>query len=1701
MWVFDKDYNRWITSDDKLRIDSFEFLKQELSAVRFYSKCLSGATYLPVNDLDNIYDILGNYQEKTWYISVLGSQYSNTLIPSKNPAPITATNSEDYYTKYNSEYGLTLKNLFTPDRLIKDSIKNYIYVDVATNEQLDDLLDNIVNRTIDGVKLKNGHRVLVKDQKSRVVLSNTIDPDTYFEGSYQVIQNLGATIEYEYYNEDNGIYLYQNNILTKEPDLDNYDDCIRFSVSVKMGDSNREKQYHLVRLKSGYYPTTSSNQPIEFLEKKNWMLRNRVDYNNLFEINYYDIIKNPTQSYFMNGITYSIPERTISVGEFGVINNFQEDAANIINNKYKVNLRSISQTSAYYWICGDDGILLKVRKHDFNIERIEVDCKCPTNLITTNLKSVSFFDDLNGVAVGDLNTVLLTTDGGFKWERIKVSAFDSFYYNKVIFYSANSFYIGGNAGIFIEFRRDINGWKAFRKRISRFIDDEDEYLLVDNINDILYTNIDWNLNYSFSTQSIPLNKDLLFITTDDSKIIAYDINKTTKFNFIYLDFNEKYGDIINITRRQGTNNFYFTGISEQTSDSGLFSFDITDFQNLGVDNEFSNTVLSNTASYFESDYYSNETFDYNGDELLICGNESLLLSSTYGVTFSFNEFDPNFEDKLKSKMLFLDYDMASKLNFFRDNGDYRLPDSVDFILPLTAGSYVEFSPLVYSPSFPNFMTQSEINWFEYWRDRQMTFEYLSNSPMTDNSKVLISPTFSYSTISASNSVTNITSNGGYIINLAPNILDKEHSRYNGVGLTISAPTASFDLYLYDYLMIYKVDLSYPVVTGDVIRLESSVVTSNFVVNKIVTLGSFKYIYMFTEFNQNIITELSFLSSVNLINLNKFNTLDDLEWRFNHNYISNGYEMSLIDSDITINAKFNNLTSYYNLATNIDVYGVTYSMIYTDGFMKFGYTPTYNLLDYLESINDSTSPNPAFIANKEYFSMPDYRGIPITTGFTTDDVYIDYNYGENKIFFGENLEFEWNSIFLNTFIDVNIYSGITSQANNRLLVTKKYKIENIDNLGFDAFVIEFHKKVQFLGVPTSIDLISRRKLSQISEDLQYLNNIGRPENLYQYQGGTTQSLQLWNTSYNRYERELNYKINTDSYAKIFLSDSDTVELLSAVIYTDYKNEISMNITRLESEIEVPILNTSNFGGNLFVSCSEKHGLNTGDAVILEFNGGTGSSQQLNQQYFGYHPVVVQNEFNFIINIPYGTPTIVGNDTGFVRYVKKDPFLNYQPVDLIDVGVNKRGKVAIELNVDNNELVEDRFRLINVDFSKYRFRLVDGLNVETLAIQYPWIYEAEISGAVIGFDNNGVVWYKGTWECGRWFGGTWQSGSWLSGDWYGGIWNSKLIKDNWINVEVDDKSSDTVQSIWFSGRWYDGIWNNGTWVDGRWYGGTWNKGIWFRGIWNDGTWNDGRFSGGIWVLGTWNKGIFNTDNEPSYWLDGTWNGGDFENGMWYNGTFQQKLIESRFGSKAYNSRTATWHGGKWIDGSFHSRINLDDSGEYDVSETHKYSIWYTGQWFNGNFYGGVAYNIDFKSGTWHGGILEDIQVIGFTGSTMSSENYFVLNGIFKFNIGDEITIIDNEIGNTYSNDFGSNDNPIRYKVLNTVEDNVNKFTNVYVDKIISSSVNPPVDLGLRIVSRFRNCNWKSGIWTNGIYESGQWEGGIWYNGVFENNGVWL
>jgi len=2085
------------------------------------------------------------------------------------------------------------------------------------------------------------------------------------------------------------------------------------------------------------------------------------DYNNLFEINYYDVIKHGTQSYNYEGFTYSIPERTLSVGEFGVILNTQESKSNIIKNKYKVNLRSIDQTSKFYWICGDENTLLRVRKHDFFIDRILLENISTTlpHIIKTNLSSVSFFNDLVGVVVGELNTIFYTKNGGYTWERLEIEDFSDYNYNKALYSTNSNFYVAGDNGVLLEFVNSIAGWTAYKRRVYQIEDAVDEYLLVENINDLYKTTIStWNVGYNYYTQSIPTDKELLFLVTNNSKVIAHDINNSfTQIgtDFIYFDFGQEYSDIRNITQRKGTNTFYFTGTDPVSGNDGIFSFDISNFSILGTGSSYSNTVVGQNAIY-EYNAYPNEIFDYNGSELLMCGNNSLLGVSTYS-TLNFNSLDSTFEDKLKSKLLVIDYDIASKLNFFTDAGEYRLPNSVTFsnVTLNTINSKIGFKPIQHNQTSTNNGTYSETNWITYWTDSQKTFEYYSLTPMDESTKVLISTTFSYETtngtsISYNNSqvtasaslisllaptitmsdtvksvsiknsgtgyttstnvtttggsgtglVVNITASGGAITNVSiavsgtgynigdvitisggtsgsikvDTIDSSSKSRYDGYGSpAISAvPTSgvagNYRIFIYKYLMVYKVFTSYPVSVGDVMKFESDIVDTDLVVNKVRTFGLWKFIYMYTEFNQNIITDLlSTTGNITLTNLNKYSTVAQLKDRFNTHPISNAYKLDYLDSfgNVTtatssvfqLSARFNTLTSYYNLQTSINVsantqivpatstyqfsggvsystvttgttsfflggisasntitpiagsgvpglldgvpaisgrldgpigisydmfgnlyiadnenfrirrvdantniintiagnsltpgvysgdagpavtaglegptdvtvdmngniyivggtgstnqvirkidaltgkidvyagstlaplygapgynsagenapifdtsvqfnnitgihfsmngipggsfggpclyvadcdnhlvrqidinsgiirtvagdmtltpgysgdggsatsaqltnpysvttdllgnlyiadsgnfvvrkvdfstgdistvagngvngyigdggyatasslgtvngitidsasnlhissndgvnktirvvdnfgkistltvlpnpalklatnpfipavffstkdlnivqrhplpetkaivsgtllflpnngdtvvltlngtsttftfkntpslsqdiqisstisgcvtnlvYGITsstpystyllyaeitsgdtlvltmasnygsipnnnsnwnisffdttlagtlanlllgitssypnylsptsssisggdtvnllvksgygsnpnansnwqltynlttgssyqtnfYDMIYTTSFLKFGYSPTYNLLDYLTNINNVNDVNPKFYATKEYLAMPQYEGLPLGS-LTASNVYIDYNgmtasfdlnSQGNKITFGSSLKLEWESIFVNTFVDVIIH-GTSDYTTERLLVMDKY----YDILN-DAYVIEFHKRLNFnlgdavIGNGGTLDIISRRKLSQISDDLQELNNIQKTKgksNSWKDQGQYT---------YDTYENELNFKIPTDSYTKVLLSDSDTIQALSAIIYIDYKNELAMNITRLSKEYNVPIINTLNFTNKLYISCSEKHDLITGEGVVLEFTGGDGSSQQLNPQYSGYHVITKVNEYDFVTDIDYGQVPTVGIDSGFVKYTKQDPFLNYEPVDLIDLGVDGKGKIALELSIENLTLSDSVYSLIDVDFEKYRFRLIDGLNIETVNLQYSWLLEAELSGALIGLNANELVWYKGTWIFGRWFGGTWQSGVWMSGDWYGGTWNSNIVTDKKLTAEVDTKTVDFEQSFWYTGRWFDGIWNGGIWYGGRWYGGIWNNGMWHKGTWNDGTWNDGRFEGGIWVLGTWNNGIFNCDNEPAYWLDGKWHGGDFENGMWYNGYWEQRNTSSRFGTKSFNSRTANWQAGIWVSGSFYSFINVNDQGILDVSDVHKYSIWKTGQWLSGEWYGGIAYNMDFKTGTWYGGILEDIQVIGVD----IVNNTFTLNGIFKFNTGDTIYIIDNQIGNANSV-YGSNLNPGSYKVLYQTEDTINKRTVLYVASNLNGpAITPAVDTGLRVVSKFKNLNWKSGIWTNGIYETGLWEGGIWYNGVF--SGIW-
>jgi hypothetical protein len=388
---------------------------------------LSGSTYLTINNFLNLYPQLEQAHR---------GFYSGFTPNLRGPSiRITSDNQEEFYEKYLKEDGFTIKTLFTPEKLLNDQSDNLKFVDVATTTPI--TFQPNTTLVIDGVRLINGHRLLVKDQKSFITLSGA-NEDDYFTNVLPVTSFTHSPFDtftktYEYFSNTNGIYLYDGFNLTKTDELNDYESTYKLILTAKLGEINSNKQFHLERLKNGYYPI--QGQSIEFSEKTSWVLRNRVDYNNIFDLNYYDIKYFQQETIFDRIIskTYSIPERVITVGEFGIILNNQDklssnatySISNIITNKFKVNLRSISSNNNYYWVCGDEGTLLKVSKINFEIQQFDLG-------EDLNLTSISFFSDLYGVVVGKFNTIYYTRDGGYKWSKIQYDEFRTYSYNRVL---------------------------------------------------------------------------------------------------------------------------------------------------------------------------------------------------------------------------------------------------------------------------------------------------------------------------------------------------------------------------------------------------------------------------------------------------------------------------------------------------------------------------------------------------------------------------------------------------------------------------------------------------------------------------------------------------------------------------------------------------------------------------------------------------------------------------------------------------------------------------------------------------------------------------------------------------------------------------------------------------------------------------------------------------------------------------------------------------------------------------------------------------------------------------------------------------------------------------------------------------------------------------------------------------------------------
>ena len=1864
MWIRNSDTGKWSLQRDQLPKDYYDGLKQDLESVKLYSKCLSGSVYISIDNFENIYNTLSIDKIGYWIDNI----YAEKNLPVNGPQlSLNSLNYKQFYQKYLKENGFTIKNLFTPTKLINTEIENFSTVDVSTTEEIFDLFGFKPVLIIDGVRLIEGHRVLVKNQMSEVTIPSNIDVEEFFTNfrpvsEYFFVDSGITDVTYKFFNQDNGIYKYSNNTLIRESELMTYDKSYKLKVVVKYGNQNQDKEFHLKRLKNNYYPV--DGEGVSFEEKQNWIMRHRLDYNNILDLNHYDILySKSTQIYSkVENFTYSIPDRLLAVGEFGVIINNQDKLnpnatysnSTIIDNKYKSSIRSISETNDYYWVCGDEGLLLKIHKTDFSITRIDLG-------LFSKLTSIDFLDNLNGFLVGDFNVIFYTVDGGIRWSQLNYDEYESFSFNKVLFYDLNKVFMCGNSGFYVELSRDGNSWIPYKRQIFKTLEGDD-YNLVESIYDIfpsnwitikpfsfiydevskdfaqslefsfkitpenyqnlqilidskyfdntffsdsqfyidivlkdglgniiyedgnntpgefiateysfyqkppaqqnrrtkfsqiinLSKNIDGNLkndifnltvevyyNYdgennqvlekTFLSESFEINFStsdckILILSTDD-KLIIHDLeNKIYDYgkDFIYIEFNKSIGDIRTITKPEiSTNERVYLGGDR------LYYFNLSDI--VKYPNTGENFV--STKLFEGPDLYVNKLISLN-DKLYMSGNESLLKEmnfSDFGGNNSTRFWDPTFSGKYKSRFLFLDYDIASKVNFFTDLGQYRLPESKSF----------DKNTLTSSTSYLLIESLSgQKSWVDYYKDGEKTFEYYTY--IGEDKKVEFSTNFEYSDSVPNFFFTNddISDNLDDILKFAPSLIDSKSSEFM-TGLTpILNSTDGFptqpstlsdsDVLIYKNIIIFKRPFGDNTKVGDTLRLESEVIDVNLLVNKVshyykLSGGSFelittppsslalnstyeKYIYCYNTFNQNIINNLKIQNTpISITNLNYYSSIDTLLKNFENHPISIAYKLSESSDKLVISARLNNKTAYYNLGVKVEVSGIDHIMNYQESFLTFGFSPTYNISEVLNRIDSETFP-----LDKKFTILPEYYNLPgcTSSSFTFSNIQIVGDQFNNKLTFGKELEFQWESLLLWTFVDFVCWNNVDEfVTNEKLLIINKYYDSNQD-----GFVIEFHKSIKLPNLETGIkklDILSRNSLSQIGNDLEILNNIQR--------ASSEKSINS-TYSFSQYENEVKFKFPTDSYLKALVSDYDIVKDVTGIVYTDYDYQLCLNINNVEKKITYDFNRISqqlggDFDGKVVYSLTTvpKYEVQIGDLVRVELLGGSQSSKVYNSQYQGFQTILdIKGQF-ITTAVDYGM-SVTGSDFGSMIFIKKDKFLNYLPIDLYSVGGDKKPKQSIEILPEMVTLEGEIISLKNIDLKKYKLQLVDGLFLQEIEDKYSWFLQAETSNAVVGKNRNGLVWYSGVWRCGRWFGGTWISGTWVSGDWYGGEWYSSKINSNIPTTENLFNGVDYSFSKWQSGRWFDGKWYGGTWYDGRRYGGEWYEGLWFGGVWNDGDWYGGEFRGGIWVLGNFFGGVFNCDSKLSFWLDGIFESGDFENGTWYNGQFGNKNnLPARFGTRSVNTRITTWHGGKWINGEFHSFLNTDENSELPiVSDIHTLSVWRTGLWLGGDFYGGVAYNIDFRGGVWHGGILDEIQIIGIDPiyPQQTSNNKIYLNGIFKFNVGDIIWIIDDDKGGKFS-PIGNNQNPSDYRINKIEEDVINSRTGLFLNFNLSN-LNPPIDndtgtqswidveTNLRVVSHFDESIWKSGYWTNGYFQSGNFESGIWNNGVFE--GIW-
>ena len=848
------------------------------------------------------------------------------------------------------------------------------------------------------------------------------------------------------------------------------------------------------------------------------------------------------------------------------------------------------------------------------------------------------------------------------------------------------------------------------------------------------------------------------------------------------------------------------------------------------------------------------------------------------------------------------------------------------------------------------------------------------------------------------------------------------------------------MYWHNNLLCIKATYSFLPKISDVISISSNVLEND--ENGIVVYSSlyrvasvtYSYTYINNIFNETIINNMKNSSgNITIKNLNVYSNNTELYNNFNKHNISKAYEMINDGVTLTIKPKINNETVYYNMEYSalVNSNGVnTYNSTYSSTFTSFKYTPFYSILNILGDIKEDG----VNVFNPLYsFDMA------VNTGLLLDNNNVNISDYE-LIFNGTSHKSMFDSYLIYTFTDVIIYdiSNNILETYNKLLILDKSESNS-------RYTIRFNKKIVLPNNAHHIDFNSRNKLSDISSDLNELNNIQTNKN--------TNSIGRID-----FNNEIPFQINTESYYNVLYSDYYIQKYISAICYTNNSNILSLSVVNNDYKYNYKIQNlepyttrdincslttpyfgattsqTSSFTNYLIINDSIANNVGT-SSYIQMYNSST-SSIYINMPYSYTSSYTLEFDVTNIVDasirLDSGTYTYTYNSIGTHR----ETIVNatYSKFTINTVGTNSI------IEIDNvrigNEycIIDPQYTKLNiVGTHSFKKDSYITLNINSTASTY---YNEYVTIDEV-ISESSVVFYKNYINSHSFSGtiSTYKSDPYLN---FLPTDITKVGTDKKINIfskinESDLVLIDYIQSVQkglnknkyrlIDGLTINDIYNkykwlleaeiedavigedaNGlVWYSGKWFFGRWFGSNWYSGEWHNGEWYSGNMYGkNVEIIGDV-VNIREFDANKTIWYSGNFHNGQIYNISWLGGNMYNGTIEKTDwlgGSFHYGTMSnVNFKSGNFINGNF---INGNMNEDYGTT----------------NFMNGTFIDSIFECGNWYNGTMkEDIgkSYFGYNTSNIKGANFIKGN------------ILSGVIGNANNNNTNINSANISYADL--------------------------------------------------------------------------